>query len=319
MRRKLTSQGYPQFPRTLGEFQRRFSTEKACLGYLALVRWPEGFGCPWCGSRIGWRVGLRRWRCRGCRRNVQLTAGTILQDSHLPIRYWFWAAYLMSTLTPGISALQLKHQLGIGSYRTALSLCRRLRRAMVNPMREPLKGVVEVDDAYIGGPEHRRGRRRIVGRRVETKIPIGVVVENRGDHAGRVRMEVLPDLTHDALAGFIGRSVAADSQVNTDALPAYRGLDPLKYHHCPKVQREPKRAGKILPWVHQVIGNLKTWLRGTHHGRITRQHLQSYLDEFTFRFNRRNYREHAFLSLLVLATRLKPMRAPLKILVPSSA
>jgi len=190
---------------------------------------------------------------------------------------------------------------------------------MVNPLREPLKGVVEVDDTYVGGPERRRGRRRIVGRRVETKIPVGIAVENRGDHAGRVRMEVLPDLTHEALEKFVERSVAPGSQVNTDALPAYRGLDVLKYRHRPRVQGDPRRAGQILPWVHQVIGNLKTWLRGTHHGRIARAHLQSYLDEFTFRFNRRNYREHAFLSLLVLATNSKPDRVFSQKLVASSA
>jgi transposase-like protein len=177
---------------------------------------------------------------------------------------------------------------------------------MVNPMREPLSGVVEVDEAYVGGPE--RGRRGIVGRSIKKKVPVVVAVENRGDHAGRVRMEILPDLTHEALSGFIGRNVAPGSQVNTDALPAYEGLDSLKYLHRPKVQKTANRAGKILPWVHQTIGNLKTWLRGTHHGRMTRQHLQEYLDEFTFRFNRRNYREHSFLSLLILALQIKPLR-----------
>ena len=179
-----------------------------------------------------------------------------------------------------------------------------------------------VDGSAVGAGEMhglQRGLRGIVGRAIRTKIPIAVAVENRGDHAGRVRVEVLPDLTHEALARFIERNVAAGSQVNTDALPAYRGLNPKRYNHYPKVQKEPKRTGKILPWAHQAIGNLKTWLRGTHHGRVTRRHLQEYLDEFTFRFNRRNYREHTFLSLLILATRLSPMYVSSSILVASSA
>jgi hypothetical protein len=212
----------------------------------------------------------------------------------------------MSTLTPGISAWQLYRQLGLGSYHTALHLCRRLRRAMVNPAREPLVGVVEMDDAYVGGTE--RGRRGVTGRGVRSKIPIVVAVENRGDHAGRIRMQCLPELSWDLIRRFTAANIAPGSEVRTDAVSFYKYGDweRLGLRHHPRVQRKPERARKILPWVHQVIGNLKTWLRGTHHGRITRKHLQGYLDEFTFRFNRRGHHEHSFLTLLVLATRLKP-------------
>ena len=313
MRTKRTSQGYPQFPRTLGEFQRRFSTEQACIAYLIGVRWPNGFECPWCGHNRTWNIGLPRFRCCKCKKNVWITAGTIIQDSHLPIRYWFWAAYLMSTLTPGISALQLQRQLGIGSYRTALYLCRRLRRAMVNPMRESLTGTVEVDDTYVGGPG--KGKR---GRGSNMKVPVMIAVENRGDHTGRIRLGVVPDVTQDSLHEFICRNVVPGSQINTDGWDGYFGLEAYGYRHKPKVQETAKRAGKILPWVHGVAGNLKTWLRGTHHG-VDPEYLQGYLDEFTFRYNRRRYREHAFLSLLVLATKLKPVPCNQSKLVPSSA
>lgn len=227
-----------------------------------------------------------------------------MHRSHLPLRLWFWTAYLMSTLTPGISALQLQKQLGIGSYRTALSLCRRLRMAMVNPEREPLKGVVEMDDSYIGGPEE--GTR---GREVKTKVPIAVAVENRGDHTGRIRLEVLSDVRRETLHAFARKNIAPGSQVNTDGWEGYAGLEAIGYTHRPEVQGSPERAGVILPWVHRVIGNLKTWLRGTHHGRITRKYLQGYLDEFTFRYNRRHYREHAFLSLLILTQHIKPLKS----------
>lgn len=292
----------PGFPRTLVEFQERFATEAACLQYLIQIRWPEGFECPTCGSHGGWRIRRRTFRCRRCRQDVSVTAGTTLHDTHLPLRLWFWAAYLLSTLTPGLSARQLRRQLGLGSYETALFLCRRLRRAMVNPAREPLGGVVEVDDAYVGGPE--RGLRG--GRQRGRKVLVGVAVENRGDHAGRVRLSVLPDVTQDTLGAFVARHVALGSQINTDGWDGYGGLERQGYQHRPRVQGPPERAGQILPWVHTVIGNLKTWLRGTHHGRVTRRHLPEYLEEFTFRFNRRRYPEHAFLTLLGLASRLPP-------------
>lgn len=312
MRWNRTPQGYPQFPRTLGEFQRRFATEEACIAYLTLVRWPEGFECPLCHHRKAWRISLRSYRCHGCLKKVYVTAGTAMHRSHLPIRYWFWAAYLMSTLTPGISALQLMRQLGIGSYETALYLCRRLRRAMVNPEREPLTGVIEVDDTYVGGRE--KGTR---GRQTETKVPVVVAVENRGDHTGRIRLSVVPDVTQASLHPFICKNIAHGSQINTDGWDGYWGLEVYGYKHKPKVQGTPQRAAKILPWVHRVIGNLKTWLRGTHHG-VDREHLQSYLEEFTFRYNRRRYQEHAFLSLLIIALKVKPLPRGQKNLVPSS-
>jgi len=217
----------------------------------------------------------------------------------------------MSTLTPGISALQIMRQLGIGSYKNALYLCRRLRKAMVNPEREPLTGVVEVDDTYVGGPG--KGPR---GRGSEGKVPVVVAVENRGDHTGRIRLGVVPDVTKKSLHPFILKNIAYASQVNTDGWDGYWGLETYGYQHRPKVQGCSKRAASILPWVHRVIGNLKTWIRGTHHG-VDPEHLQGYLDEFTFRYNRRRYREHAFLTLLILATHVKLMQISEKKLVPS--
>lgn len=301
MRQKRTSQGYPIFPRTIEEFQRRFATERACRDYLMKVRWPDGFDCPRCGHRSAWEMDLRRLRCRGCHADVRITAGTILHDSHLPFRHWFWAAYLMSTMSAGISALQLYRHLGIGSYRTALSLCRRLRKAMVNPAREPLTGVVEVDETYVGGAQVRKG---MLGRKIGDKVPVVVAVENRGDHAGRIRLRAIADVSSDSLHPFICENIARGTQLNTDDWKGYSGIDGYGYKHRPKVQGTEERAGKILPWVHRIIGNLKTWLRGTHHG-VEPKYMQGYLDEFTFRHNRRHIREHAFLSLLILSTRLK--------------
>jgi len=304
MRRKRTTQGFPQFPSTLHEFQRRFATEDACAKYLVGVRWPDGFKCPRCQHPKAWRISLRSFRCGGCRKEIHATAGTVLHGSHLPFRFWFWAAYLMGTLKPGVSALQLQKQLGIGSYRSALYLCRRLRAAMINPAREPLKGVVEVDLAYIGG-ERKENRWQWA----LDKIPIIVAVENRGDHTGRIRMQVLPGTGRPATFPFIEKNIARGSQVNTDGGQEFGGLQKRGYHHYPRIQRRPARAGKLLPWVHRVISNLKSWLVGTHHG-VTPEYLQTYLEEFTFRYNRRANWDEAFLSLLILTTRIGLFRTP---------
>ena len=312
MQQKQTTQLYPIFPKTIGEFQHRFATEEDCIQYWILVRWPGGIECPGCHSTKYRQEGVRYFRCRDCRKKIYPTAGTVMHGSHLPLRHWFWATYLMSTLTPGISALQLQKQIGI-SYPTALYLCRRLRKTMVNPQREPLTGVIEVDETYVGGV--RKGER---GRSTETKVPVVVAVENRGDHTGRIRLAVVPDVSSESLHAFIRKNIAPGSQVKTDDWRGYWGIEAFGYQHKPKVQGNPERAGKILPWVHRVIGNLKTWIRGTHHGRVERKHLQEYLDEFTFRYNRRNIREHVFLSLLIIATRAKPLRRRSKELAPSS-
>jgi transposase-like protein len=186
---------------------------------------------------------------------------------------------------------------------------------MVNPEREPLTGVVEVDETYVGGSRVRKG---VMGRRMGGKALVVAAVENRGDHTGRIRLRALPDGSSDSLHAFIRENVAPGSRLNTDDWRGYDGIERHGYRHRPEVQGTAERAGKILPWVHRVMGNLKTWLRGTHHG-VDPDHIQGYLDEFTFRYNRRRFREHAFLSLLILSMRLKPYR-PLRVaLVPSSA
>jgi len=282
------------FPRTLIEFQLRFQTAEACRAYLRYVRWPEGFCCPRCRGPQAFVLPRRTLdQCKTCGYQVSLTAGTVMHHSHLALPQWFWAAYLMSTLKPGISALQLQRSLGLGSYRTAWALCHKLRRAMVRPGREQLVGPVEVDEAFIGGPE-----RGVVGRQTETKMLVVVAVEVREQRAGRVRMQVIPDASADSLIPFVVLNVASGSRVITDGWKGYAELAAKGYRHTPKPQRAPERASKLLPWVHRVISNLKTWLLGTHHGGVNPYHLQYYLDEFTFRFNRRFIREQAFLSLL---------------------
>jgi transposase-like protein len=297
----------PDFPRTIIEFQHRFPDDAACTEYLFASRWPEGYRCPVCGNGHAWAVARRRlvWECASCHRQTSVTAGTVLHKTHTPLHLWFWAAYLMSTATPGISAVQLQRQLGIGRYETAWMLLHKLRRAMVNPERQPLTGEVEVDECFVGGVEAglRGGRAR------GEKALVIVGVEVRGSGSGRTRMAVIADASAGQLTGFVAAHIAVGATVRTDGWMGYRPLAKLGYDHQPRSQRAARALGEdpgeILPRVHRAISNLKSWLQGTHRG-VSGEHLQVYLDEFTFRFNRRRTPMAAFQTLLGLGSAQPP-------------
>jgi transposase-like protein len=298
--------GRPDFPATIIEFQRRFPDEQACREYLFESRWPDGIVCPRCGSGSATVLPRRLlWQCRSCRYQVSVTAGSVLHRTRTPLHLWFWAAYLVTTATPGISSTQLQRQLGLTRYETAWMMLHKLRRGMVNPERAPLTGQVEVDECYVGG--HEAGLRG--GRQHGAKALVVVAVEVRGTRAGRVRMRVVDDSSADTLCGFVTDCVATGATVRTDGWPAYRRLATLGYGHQPRSQRAHQLAGEdtdeILPHVHRVISNLKTWLQGTHRG-VSKEHLQVYLDEYTFRFNRRRTPMAGFQTLLGLSSRIEP-------------
>jgi transposase-like protein len=287
----------PDFPKSLKEFQTRFRDDEACGKYLVACRWPDGFRCGRCAHPAAFELAPRGlWQCKGCGRQTSVTAGTVLHRTRLPLTVWFWTAYLMSTHTPGLSAVQLHRQLGI-SYETAWALLHKLRRAMVNPEREPLKDKVEVDETYLGG--HEAGLKG--GRQLLDKALIVGAVEVRGTAAGRVRLQVVADASARSLTGFVKRTVATGALILTDGWQGYASLPELGYRHHPRTQGTRERATKLLPHIHRVFGNLKTWLGGTHHG-VGHDHLQVYLDEFAFRFNRRRTPMAAFQTLLGLAS-----------------
>jgi transposase-like protein len=292
----------PEYPRSLHEFRKLFADEAACRLYLARSRWPEGVRCPRCKHDEALELPTRLlWRCRACGYDTSVTAGTVLHRTRVPLTQWFWAAYLVATQTPGFSALQLQRQLGIRRYETAWAMLQKLRRAMVRPDRELLKERVEVDETYIGGPE--AGLRG--GRQVGDKAIVVGAVEVRGRASGRVRLQVVPGVSARSLTGFVRANVAHGAVVLTDAWGGYAPLSEMGYRHRSRTQGDPRRASKILPRIHRVIGNLKTWLRGTHHG-VGHTHLQAYLDEFTFRFNRRRVPMAAFQTLLGLGSQQQP-------------
>lgn len=298
----------PPFPKNVGQFQRQFVTEEACQEYLAACRWPDGFVCPRCDHRHAYAiVRHRRWQCAACRHQVSLTAGTILHNTKTALTDWFWAAYLMTTDTRGLSALVLQRQLGLRRYETAWMMLHKLRRAMVNVAREPLHGEIEVDDTWIGGPQPGlRGSRQLKGRHA---VPVLVAVERRGERSGRVRMTVLPDFTAATMTVLIKQQIAPGSTIYTDGLGSFSGLEQAGFDHVALKQplRRAFRTGakSVVPLADRAIGNLQQWLIGTYHG-VSRAQLQAYLDEFVFRHNRRRQPMAAFQTLLGLGTGRTP-------------
>ena len=292
------------YPRTIGELEARFGTEQACRDYLLALRWPEGFVCPRCGGDRAWPVGKVLFQCAACDYQVSVTAGTILQDTRKPLILWFRAVWSVTSQKTGASALGVQRVLGLGSYRTAWVWLHKLRRAMVRPGRDRLTGRVEVDETYVGGPEE-----GVPGRAAEDKALVVIAAQEDGRKIGRIRMRRIPDASGLSLHGFIEDSIEPGSIVHTDGWQGYSGLERRGYRHEVTVLEGQKQtAWELLPRVHWVVSSLKRWLLGTHQGAVSPDHLDYYLDEFTFRFNRRTSgsRGKLFYRLLQQAVAVEP-------------
>ena len=225
-------------------------------------------------------------RCRACDRQVSLTAGTVLQDTRKPLRMWFLAMWFVTSQKNGVSALGLQRVLGLGSYETAWTWLHKLRRAMVRPGRDCLSGEIEIDETYIGGPED--GKR---GRQTEDKAIVAVAAEKSGRGIDRIRLRRVADVSADSLIPFVQAVAVPGSTIHTDGWGGYARLPTLGYrHHVAVISGGSDPAHVVMPRVHNVASLLKRWLMGTHQGGIQHRHLEYYLDEFTFRFNRRRSR-----------------------------
>ena len=278
------------------DFQERFATEAACLDYLAASRWPDGFLCPACGGHRAWVLERRHlWECGECGQQTSVTAGTVMHGTRTPLRTWFWAAYLVATHHPGISAKQLQRQLGLSRYETAWLILQKLRRAMVAPERAPLKREVEIDEFFLGG--HEEGLEG--GRQHGKKALVGIAIEVRGQGSGRLRLGVLENSQAKTLEAFTKETTAPGAIVHTDGLFSYNGLPELGYDHRPRKVASVEPGEELLPRVHRAVSNLKAWMHGTHRG-VSDEHLPVYLDEFVFRHNRRRTPMAAFQTLLGL-------------------
>jgi transposase-like protein len=297
------------YPQDQLDFDGRFATDQACREYLEQLRWPKGFVCPRCQQTKAWRDGRGRQMCAGCLYPVSATAGTIFQDTRKPLRLWFRAAWHVTSQKHGASALGLQRVLGLGSYLTAWSWLHKLRRAMVRPGRDALSGTVEVDETYVGGLAE--GKR---GRGADHKALVVIAAEEKGKGMGRIRMARAADASARSLEGFVQSAVVPGSRIHTDGWDGYMGLPALGYAHEVTVLRglDSSAPTKLLPRVHRVAALLKRWLLGIHQGAVRPNHLEYYLDEFTFRFNRRTSRSRGklFYRLIQQAVQVDP--APYK-------
>ena len=293
------------YPRDLAEFEARFASAAACRDYLVRLRWPDGFRCPRCGHAKSWPVRAGLCQCAACGRQTSVTAGTIFQDSRTPLPTWFRAMWWLTNQKTGVSALGLQRTLGLRSYKTAWTWLHKLRRAMVRPGRDRLTGRVEVDETYIGGVHPRRR-----GRQTETKALVAVAVQVEGRRLGRIRLRRITDASADSLMAFVQDAIARRSLVHTDGWLGYVPLRRHGYRHrVTFLEGQTKSPSQLMPHVHQVASLLKRWLLGTHHGAVTHEHLDYYLDEFTFRFNRRRSRSRGklFFRLVQQAVAVGPV------------
>jgi transposase-like protein/ribosomal protein L37AE/L43A len=298
------SRGVDEYPRTLAEFEACFATDEACRAYLVQLRWPDGFRCPRCGGRTAWPVRTVLWQCAECGRQTSVTAGTIFQDTRTPLTTWFRAMWAVTSSKTGTSALALQQVLGLGSYQTAWAWLHKLRRAMVRPGRDRLSGRVEVDESFVGGLGGAQGRS------TATKALIVVAAEEVGHGLGRIRMRRIPDASADSLQGFITDVIQSGSIIHTDGWHGYDRVKKSGYRHDVTLLRgDHDLALELLPRVHRVISLLKRWLLGTHQGGVSQAHLDYYLDEFTFRFNRRTSRHRGklFFRLVQQAVAVEPV------------
>ena len=301
-------------PHDLPTFLRRFGTDARCRAYLVRARWPGGFRCTGCGHDQAWSHKKRLIEeCTACGKQHSILAGTIFEQTKTGLSRWFLAIYLVTSSKGGISAMELQRQMGFGSYQTAWTWLHKLRRAMVRPERERLHGSVEVDETYVGGAE--KGGKRGRGSKNKEIVVIAVeVLPSKG--FGRIRMRRVPDVSGDSLVPFICEVVEPDSEILTDGWSGYNSLSGHSYTHSRTVLSESGDPAHVaMPGVHRIAALLKRWLLGIHQGAVSGKHLEYYLDEYTFRFNRRTSRSRGMLFYRLIQQAVATASAPYRQLV----
>ena len=278
------------YPRNLRQLEARFGSDNACREYLFGLRWSDGYRCPRCGHAKTWRMTGGLLRCKACDYKCSVTSGTIFERTRKPLVLWFRAIWWVCSQKSGCSAKTVQRVLELGSYQTAWAWLHKLRRAMVRPGRDRLSGVVEVDETYVGGAK-KPGKR---GRGAAGKVLVGIAVEDKGDEGiGRIRLGILSDASSESLTNFAREAIEVESTIRSDNWGGYGGMFCAGYRRHVVKKTDLKLA-------HLVASLLKRWLLGTHQGAVSEEHLAYYLDEYTFRFNRRSsiHRGKLFYRLL---------------------
>lgn len=285
------------YPGSLPELRSWYRSDADCLDYLDWLRWPDGFVCPWCAGVGEWAASPGVHRCSGCSRRVSVTAGTLFQGTRAPLTVWFEAAWLMTVSKQGLSAQTLQHSTGLGRYQTAWTMLHKFRTVM-DPAKHPrLSGDVEVDETMIGG-----FKPVFKGRGAAGKTLVGGAIERRGRGFGRARLQIIADGTTPSLTAFLQANVAPGSRVISDGWSAYPPASRAAglLHTAYKVTPSGLPAHTFLPGVHRLFSLVKRVLEGTYQGSVQPEHLQAYLDEFVFRFNRRNSTQRGLLFFRLL-------------------
>lgn len=283
------------YPKTLSELEKRFSSDEACRAYLYSLRWPDGFVCPRCGHKKSWEMSDGLYWCTSCSYKASVTAGTVFERTRKPLTVWFRVIWWITSQKYGASAKGLQQIIGLGSYETAWTWLHKLRRAMVRQGRDRLSGIIEVDETFIGGEKH--GGKR--GRGASGKALVLIAGQKDGKRLGRIRLRRIPNASTESLELAVKEAIEPGSIVRTDGWGGYNDLSKVGYEH--QVVRKDAVVGKnLLPACNLVASLLKRWLGGTLQGAVSHQHLEYYLDEYTFRFNRRTsrYRGKLFYRLL---------------------
>jgi len=291
------------YPKNLTELEWRFSEEEACREYLFQLRWPEGFRCPVCGHSEAWKLKDDLFKCTACARKTSVIAGTLFEGTRKPLVLWFRAIWWVTSQKNGASALGLQRILGLGSYETAWTWLHKLRRAMVRPGRDRLSGTIQVDETYIGG--EKPGKR---GRGAEGKTMVLIAAQEDGKITGRIRLKQIADASGESLESAVQEMLEPGAIVKTDGWNGYNGLKSIGYRH--RIVRKTADVGEnLLPLCHREAALIKRWLAGTHQEAVSHEHLGYYLDEYTFRFNRRRsrYRGMLFYRLLQNAVVVDPV------------
>ena len=299
------------YPRTYQQFLEWFADDQACRGYLLRCRWPDGFTCPRCKKKAEpWTTARGYLHCRLCGGEISPTAGTIFEGTRIPLRTWFSTMWFVTSQKDGASALGLKRVLGLGSYQTAWTWLHKLRRAMVRPSRDRLCGRIEVDETYVGGSQ--TGSKR--GRGCERKEIVVIAVEIHAPKGfGRVRLRRVPDVSEASLVPFVCDVAEKGSEILTDGWGGYNRVSDCGYKHNRVYLADSGDPAHVsMPGVHRIAALVKRWLLSTHQGSVSGKHLEYYLDEYTFRFNRRTSRSRGllFYRLMeqVVATAPSPYR-----------
>ncbi len=301
-----------KYPADMMDFMDMFSDEAACLEYLSIMRWPDGYECQRCGGRDAWKMGSGLYRCRDCRYAGSVISGTLFENTRKPLRLWFQAIWYVVSQKNGVSALGLQKALGPGSYHTAWEWLHKLRRAMVRPGRDRLGGIVEMDETVIGGIHEGR-----LGRDDPRKALVLVAAQDTGNGIGRIRLACIPDASGETLLNSTLEMVEPGTTIRTDGWRGYNILSSHGYVHEPCVHKNASDKD-ATPAAHLVASLLKRWLLGTHQGAVSHEHLPYYLDEFTFRFNRRTSRSRGKLFYRIIEQALQIGPVPAKALNTTS-